>query len=89
MAACRDAGPAVARPGRRPRTRCLEAFAAALARWPEQGIPDSPEAWLLTVARRELLRARVTRVSRTIQPWYCWRWATTRPPPRCISPTRD
>jgi RNA polymerase sigma-70 factor, ECF subfamily len=29
-----------------------EAFAAALADWPERGIPDSPEAWLLTVARR-------------------------------------
>ena len=41
-----------------------EAFAAALARWPEQGIPDSPEAWLLTVARRELLQdARHARVA--------------------------
>jgi RNA polymerase sigma-70 factor (ECF subfamily) len=29
-----------------------EAFAAALADWPVRGIPDSPEAWLLTVARR-------------------------------------
>jgi RNA polymerase sigma-70 factor, ECF subfamily len=29
-----------------------EAFAAALAEWPGRGIPDSPEAWLLTVARR-------------------------------------
>ena len=29
-----------------------EAFATALRRWPETGIPDNPEAWLLTVARR-------------------------------------
>lgn len=30
-----------------------DAFAAALSRWPEQGCPDNPEAWLLTVARRK------------------------------------
>lgn len=29
-----------------------EAFAAALADWPRHGVPQSPEAWLLTVARR-------------------------------------
>ena len=29
-----------------------EAFASALATWPDQGIPDNPDAWLLTVARR-------------------------------------
>ena len=34
-----------------------EAFATALARWPTEGIPRSPQAWLLTVARRELLQA--------------------------------
>jgi RNA polymerase sigma-70 factor (ECF subfamily) len=32
-----------------------EAFAAALADWPQSGIPRSPEAWLLTVARRKLI----------------------------------
>ena len=31
-----------------------EAFAAALAHWPKQGVPDAPEAWLLTTARRRL-----------------------------------
>jgi RNA polymerase sigma-70 factor (ECF subfamily) len=30
-----------------------DAFAAALADWPLRGIPDRPEAWLLTVARRK------------------------------------
>lgn len=33
------------------------AFAAALRVWPETGAPRSPEAWLLTAARRELGRA--------------------------------
>ena len=34
-----------------------EAFAAALAEWPARGIPRTPEAWLLTVARRKLIDA--------------------------------
>src|ERR1700761_4647530 len=32
-----------------------DAFAAALANWPENGCPLNPEAWLLTVARRKLI----------------------------------
>lgn len=31
-----------------------EAFAAALVHWPTGGVPDSPEAWLMTAARRRL-----------------------------------
>jgi RNA polymerase sigma-70 factor (ECF subfamily) len=34
-----------------------EAFAAALADWPAHGIPRSPEAWLMTVARRRMIDA--------------------------------
>lgn len=34
-----------------------EALAAALATWPAQGVPRSPEAWLLTVARRRAVDA--------------------------------
>ena len=34
-----------------------EAFAAAIADWPLSGIPDSPEAWLLSVARRKAIDA--------------------------------
>jgi RNA polymerase sigma-70 factor (ECF subfamily) len=34
-----------------------EAFAAALAEWPRSGVPRSPEAWLLTVARRRMVDA--------------------------------
>jgi predicted RNA polymerase sigma factor len=32
-----------------------EAFAAALADWPQKGCPANPEAWLLTVARRKMI----------------------------------
>jgi predicted RNA polymerase sigma factor len=35
-----------------------EAFAQALATWPERGVPDSPDAWLLTAARRNLGHTR-------------------------------
>ncbi len=34
-----------------------EAFAAALVDWPRNGVPTSPEAWLLTVARRRQIDA--------------------------------
>ncbi|MGB3631214.1 MAG: sigma factor, partial [Terracidiphilus sp.] len=32
-----------------------DAFASALAAWPEKGCPANPEAWLLTAARRKLI----------------------------------
>ena len=32
-----------------------EAFEAALVKWPEQGCPENPQAWLLTVARHKLI----------------------------------
>jgi RNA polymerase sigma-70 factor, ECF subfamily len=41
-----------------------EAFAAALRTWPVDGIPDNPDAWLLTAARRrqtDAARRRQTR----------------------------
>jgi RNA polymerase sigma-70 factor (ECF subfamily) len=34
-----------------------EAFAAALVDWPRRGVPDNPDAWLLTVARRRQIDA--------------------------------
>jgi RNA polymerase sigma-70 factor (ECF subfamily) len=33
-----------------------DAFLAALRTWPDRGIPRAPEAWLLTAARRNLLK---------------------------------
>jgi len=42
-----------------------EAFAAALVEWPDSGIPDAPEAWLLTVARRKLIDDSRRRRTRT------------------------
>jgi RNA polymerase sigma-70 factor (ECF subfamily) len=35
-----------------------DALARALARWPEDGVPGNPDAWLLTVARRQLGHGR-------------------------------
>ena len=40
-----------------------DAFAAALSRWPETGVPDHPEAWLLTVARRRSIDQRRRRMT--------------------------
>lgn len=41
-----------------------EAFAAALTHWPQTGVPDSPEAWLMTAAKRNLLmQARRNRLA--------------------------
>jgi RNA polymerase sigma-70 factor (ECF subfamily) len=34
-----------------------EAFATALVDWPLRGVPDNPEAWLLTAARRKTIDA--------------------------------
>jgi len=34
-----------------------EALAIALTEWPQRGVPDTPDAWLLTVARRKLIDA--------------------------------
>jgi len=41
-----------------------EAFAAALVDWPVSGVPNRPEAWLLTVARRKVIDAARRRRSR-------------------------
>lgn len=46
-----------------------EAFAKALETWPRRGVPDRPEAWLLTVARRGLVQeARHGDVRRRAEP---------------------
>lgn len=46
-----------------------EAFAAALSHWPLTGAPASPEAWLLTAARRKLIdNARRAATRRDAEP---------------------
>ena len=46
-----------------------DAFLSALETWPKVGVPDMPEAWLLTVARRRLIdRARRDRISERALP---------------------
>lgn len=50
---------------------CLgDAFQRALATWPDSGLPDNPEGWLLTVARnrlRDLLKAPAHRASVSLE----------------------
>jgi RNA polymerase sigma-70 factor, ECF subfamily len=41
-----------------------DAFAAALVEWPASGIPQSPEAWLMTVGRNKLIDAARRRQGR-------------------------
>lgn len=41
-----------------------DAFAAALANWPRDGVPARPEAWLLTAARRRMIDAARRRRTR-------------------------
>lgn len=46
-----------------------DAFAAALTHWPASGVPKSPEAWLLTSARRKLVdQSRRAQTVRDAQP---------------------
>ena len=40
------------------------AFEAALRDWPGHGVPDNPEAWLMTAARRQLIDAARRRKTR-------------------------
>ncbi len=51
-----------------------EALLAAAQQWPEQGLPDNPRAWLITVASRrltDLLRSEQARQRRedTVAQW--------------------
>lgn len=46
-----------------------DAFLAALRTWPRDGVPDKPEAWLFTTARRRLVdRVRHERVRADAEP---------------------
>lgn len=46
-----------------------EAFARALRNWPEAGVPDNPEAWLLTAARNRLRDVYKSAAHRTSAPF--------------------
>ncbi|MBY0311593.1 MAG: hypothetical protein K2W85_05955 [Phycisphaerales bacterium] len=41
-----------------------EAFVAALRSWPSEGVPHSPEGWLITAARRKLIDGERSRSAR-------------------------
>jgi RNA polymerase sigma-70 factor (ECF subfamily) len=60
-----------------------EAFAAALEHWPRDGVPSSPEGWLLTTAKRHLMRqARRGRLARDPTLTVLWPDADTPAPER-------
>lgn len=44
------------------------AFEEALRRWPDDGVPDNPEGWLLTVARNRLRDVWKSRAARAYDP---------------------
>jgi RNA polymerase sigma-70 factor (ECF subfamily) len=43
-----------------------DAFTAALRTWPERGVPDNPDAWLLTAARHRQTDAARRRLTETL-----------------------
>lgn len=45
-----------------------DAFERALRTWPDSGVPDNPEAWLLTVARNRLRDVLASAAARTSVP---------------------
>ena len=59
-----------------------DAFAAALADWPASGIPRSPEAWLLAVARRKAVDAARRRRTGEQATDQIRRWPKSWRPPR-------
>ena len=44
-----------------------EAFEAALAQWPAEGIPETPRAWLLRTARNKARKSRVRSFLRKVE----------------------
>ncbi len=46
-----------------------DAFERALATWPERGVPDNPDAWLLTAGRNRLRDLYRSAAHQTAVPW--------------------
>jgi RNA polymerase sigma factor (sigma-70 family) len=63
-----------------------EALVAAVTQWPEQGVPESPRGWLITVASRRLtdqLRSDIARARRETAA------AALLPPVELVAPAAD
>jgi RNA polymerase sigma factor (sigma-70 family) len=63
-----------------------EALLAAAARWPEDGVPDNPRAWLITVASRRLTDLLRSEQARQRREEGAARWAL---PSERLSPAAD
>lgn len=65
-----------------------DAFLTAVARWPDDGVPPSPEGWIITTARNraiDRLRRESTRTSRYVEAARL----SAPPPPREEGPVTD
>ena len=61
-----------------------DAVLAALRHWPVEGIPERPDAWLFTVARRRGLDAAAARTTTTAPSWRsCSRRSSRSPTSGC------
>lgn len=66
-----------------------DAFEAALTHWPLDGVPDNPEAWLLTVARRKTIDTlRGRRRGEEAAAWLEWLAALETPADAAALPDR-
>lgn len=66
-----------------------DAFETALTRWPLDGVPANPEAWLLTVARRKTIDAlRGRRRGEEAAAWLEWLAALETPADELALPDR-
>ena len=60
-----------------------DAVAAVLRTWPTRGIPDRPDSWLVSVARRNIVgAARRRAVARRVSPALERLYANQTKPPR-------
>jgi len=67
-----------------------EAFAAALTRWPQTGVPDSPAAWITTAAHRKLIDSlRREQTRREKQDPLCYETPTSYEPDDSLDDFQD
>jgi RNA polymerase sigma-70 factor, ECF subfamily len=66
-----------------------DATVAALEKWPADGIPDSPLAWLLTTAKRKAVDRLRRETKRDDKQQAALAWAASEQPEACVSTIED